>query len=36
MRLYDVDDAGQYGAIVSAYQGNRPPPTQLKSFKNST
>lgn len=35
MRLYDVDDAGQYGAIVSAYQGNRPPPTQLKSFKNS-
>lgn len=38
MRLYDVDDIGQYGSIVGAYQnqtGNRPPATQLKKFKNS-
>jgi archaellum biogenesis ATPase FlaH len=33
MRLYDVDDVGQYGAIVSAYQ-NRPPATALKKFKS--
>lgn len=32
MRLYDVDDLGQYGSIVSAYQ-NRPPATALKKFK---
>jgi len=34
MRLYDVDDVGQYGSIVSAYQ-NRPAATPLKKFKNS-
>ena len=38
MKLYDVDDVGQYGSIVSAYQnqtGSRPPATQLKSFKKT-
>jgi KaiC/GvpD/RAD55 family RecA-like ATPase len=34
MKLYDVDDVGQYGSIVSAYQ-NRPAATQLKKFKNT-
>ena len=34
MRLYDVDDVGQYGSIVSAYQ-NRPPATALKKFKSN-
>lgn len=32
MRLYDVDDVGQYGAVASAYQ-NRPAATPLKKFK---
>lgn len=34
MKLFDVDDIGQYGSIVGAYQ-NRPAATPLKKFKNT-